>query len=111
MPIDVLFVNWRDVDHPEGGGSERYVHRMAAGLGASGLRVTLFCAAHDRAPADEERAGVRIVRGGGRPRRAAAPAAPPPGPRPPPPPGPPPAGGRLAGRPCRSAARWSPAPR
>ena len=37
MPIDVLFVNWRDVNHPEGGGSERYVHRIAEGLAAGGL--------------------------------------------------------------------------
>jgi glycosyltransferase involved in cell wall biosynthesis len=64
--IDVLFVNWRDVTHPEGGGSERYVHRMAEGLAASGLNVSIFCAAHDRAPADETVRGVRIVRRGGR---------------------------------------------
>ncbi|HEY0401055.1 MAG TPA: glycosyltransferase, partial [Blastococcus sp.] len=64
--IDVLFVNWRDVAHPEGGGSERYVHRIAEGLAASGLRVSMFCAAHDRAPAEETVGGVRIVRRGGR---------------------------------------------
>ena len=65
-PIDVLFVNWRDITHPEGGGSERYVHRMAEGLAGAGLRVAMFCAAHDRAPADEVLAGVEIVRRGGR---------------------------------------------
>ncbi|MGY2067502.1 glycosyltransferase family 4 protein [Blastococcus sp. SYSU DS0619] len=64
--IDVLFVNWRDIDHPEGGGSERYVHRMAEGLAATGLRVALFCAAHERAPADGDVNGVRVVRRGGR---------------------------------------------
>jgi glycosyltransferase involved in cell wall biosynthesis len=64
--IDVLFVNWRDVTHPEGGGSERYVHRMAEGLAGAGLRVSMFCAAHDRAPADEVVAGVHVVRRGGR---------------------------------------------
>jgi glycosyltransferase involved in cell wall biosynthesis len=64
--IDVLFVNWRDITHPEGGGSERYVHRVAEGLAAAGLRVAMFCAAHDRAPADEVLNGVRIVRRGGR---------------------------------------------
>ncbi len=63
---DVLFVNWRDLSHPEGGGSERYVHRVAEGLAAAGLRVTLLCAAHDRAPAEEVVNGVRVVRGGGR---------------------------------------------
>jgi len=65
-PIDVLFLNWRDLSHPEGGGSERYVHRIAEGLAARGLRVTLLCAAHDRAPAEETVAGVQVVRRGGR---------------------------------------------
>jgi glycosyltransferase involved in cell wall biosynthesis len=65
-PIDVLFVNWRDITHPEGGGSERYVHRMAEGLAGAGLRVSMFCAAHDRAPADEVVGGVHVVRRGGR---------------------------------------------
>jgi glycosyltransferase involved in cell wall biosynthesis len=64
--IDVLFLNWRDRSHPEGGGSETYVHRVAEGLATRGLRVTLFCAAHDRAEADEIVAGVRTVRRGGR---------------------------------------------
>jgi glycosyltransferase involved in cell wall biosynthesis len=64
--IDVLFVNWRDVSHPEGGGSERYVHRMAEGLASTGLRVSIFCAAHDRAPAEETVGGVHVVRRGGR---------------------------------------------
>src|SRR3712207_2648753 len=64
--IDVLFVNWRDASHPEGGGSERYVHRIAEHLAAAGLRVGLFCAAHDRAPAEETQNGVSLVRRGGR---------------------------------------------
>jgi hypothetical protein len=64
--IDVLFLNWRDLRHPEGGGSEQYVHRVAEGLAATGLRVRLFCAAHRRAPADEVVRGVHLVRRGGR---------------------------------------------
>ncbi|MGY1753613.1 glycosyltransferase family 4 protein [Blastococcus sp. SYSU D01042] len=64
--IDVLFVNWRDVSHPEGGGSERYVQRIAEGLAAAGLRVTLLCAEHGRAPREETVNGVRIVRRGHR---------------------------------------------
>jgi glycosyltransferase involved in cell wall biosynthesis len=65
-PADVLFVNWRDESHPEGGGSERYVHRVAEGLAAAGLDVELFCAAHERAPREEVVRGVRVVRRGGR---------------------------------------------
>jgi glycosyltransferase involved in cell wall biosynthesis len=63
----VLFLNWRDTRNPEGGGSEVYVERVAAELVARGHRVTLLCAAHDRAPGYEiSAAGVRFVRGGGR---------------------------------------------
>lgn len=64
--VDVLFVNWRDASHPEGGGSERYVHRIAERLAAAGLRVGMFCAAHELAPAAETLNGVSIVRRGGR---------------------------------------------
>ncbi|HEV3496925.1 MAG TPA: hypothetical protein VHA34_11295 [Actinomycetes bacterium] len=62
----VLILNWRDTTHPEGGGSEVYVERIAAGLAAQGRPVTLFCAAHPDAPADERVGGIRVVRRGGR---------------------------------------------
>jgi glycosyltransferase involved in cell wall biosynthesis len=62
----VLILNWRDTTHPEGGGSEVYVERVAAGLAAQGRPVTLFCAAHPGAPATERVGGVRVVRRGGR---------------------------------------------
>ena len=60
----MVFFNWRDTANPEGGGSERYVENMARGLVAHGAQATVFCAAHDRAPADEVVAGVRFVRRG-----------------------------------------------
>src|SRR4030095_14001647 len=62
----VLFLNWRDTTHPEGGGSEVFVERIAAGLAAQGRPVTLFCAAHAGAPASERAGGIRVVRRGGR---------------------------------------------
>lgn len=62
----VLLVNWRDTRHPEGGGSERYVERMAEGLARRGYDVTVQCAAHRNAPADEVAGGVRFRRRGGR---------------------------------------------
>jgi glycosyltransferase involved in cell wall biosynthesis len=57
-------LNWRDSTNPEGGGSERYVESVAAQLVAAGHQVTVFCAAHDQAPGDEVRDGVRFVRRG-----------------------------------------------
>jgi glycosyltransferase involved in cell wall biosynthesis len=62
----VLFLNWRDTSHPEGGGSEVYVERVAAGLAALGRPVTLFCAAHPGAPASERVGDVLVVRRGSR---------------------------------------------
>ncbi|UQX87131.1 glycosyltransferase family 4 protein [Jatrophihabitans telluris] len=61
----VAFLVWRDTSHPEGGGSEVYVEHMARWLVRDGHDVTIVCAAHDRAPADEVRDGVRFRRRGG----------------------------------------------
>lgn len=63
---DVLILNWRDLTHPEGGGSELYVENVARRLAAGGDRVTLFCADHGQAPREEVKDGVRYVRRGHR---------------------------------------------
>ncbi|HEV7978659.1 glycosyltransferase family 4 protein [Amycolatopsis sp.] len=60
----VLLVNWRDTGHPEGGGSERYVERMAESLAAYGYRVEIQCAAYPGANPGEWRDGVRYRRRG-----------------------------------------------
>ena len=60
----VLLLNWRDTGHPEGGGSERYVERMAEGLARAGYRVEIQCAAYPGATAGEWRDGVRYRRRG-----------------------------------------------
>lgn len=65
-PRHVVFCNWRDTSNPEGGGSERYVERMAQGLADRGCQVTIRCARHDNAPDDEIRDAVRFVRRGGK---------------------------------------------
>jgi len=60
----VLMLSWRDLGNPLGGGSERYLHRVAAGLAAGGDRVTVRTAAYPGAPADEVVDGVRYRRAG-----------------------------------------------
>jgi glycosyltransferase involved in cell wall biosynthesis len=63
----VLLLNWRDRTHPEGGGSEVYVERVASELAAKGYRATLFCAMHGDAAAQERTGtGITILRRGGR---------------------------------------------
>lgn len=53
---------WRDTAHPQGGGSETYLQRIGAELAASGVKVTLRCAAHPGAPRREVVDGVHISR-------------------------------------------------
>jgi glycosyltransferase involved in cell wall biosynthesis len=60
----VVFLSWRDTRNPEGGGAERYLEKMAAGLVERGCHVTIFCAAHAAAPPDEMVDGIRFVRRG-----------------------------------------------
>jgi glycosyltransferase involved in cell wall biosynthesis len=61
----IVILNWRDTRNPEGGGSELYAEELAARLAHRGHAVTIFCAAHEDAPADEVTVdGVRIVRRG-----------------------------------------------
>lgn len=62
----IVVCNWRDLTHPEGGGSELYVEQVARGLAALGNRVTLLCARVPGQPTDEVRDGVTYRRRGGR---------------------------------------------
>ncbi|MDT5208104.1 MAG: hypothetical protein QOF67_519 [Mycobacterium sp.] len=62
----VLLLCWRDIGHPQGGGSETYLQRIGAQLAASGVRVTLRTARYPGAARCEVLDGVQISRGGGR---------------------------------------------
>jgi glycosyltransferase involved in cell wall biosynthesis len=64
LRLRVLFLNWRDTRHPEGGGSEVYVENVARSLAAAGHEVTVFCASYPGAADDEMVDGVRFVRAG-----------------------------------------------
>lgn len=63
---EVLLLCWRDSDHPQGGGSERYLERVGAELARSGVEVTLRTARYPGSAASEVRDGITISRGGGR---------------------------------------------
>lgn len=62
----IAFFSWRDTRNPEGGGAERYLEKVAAGLVARGASVTIFCAAHAAAPPEEHIDGIRFIRRGGK---------------------------------------------
>jgi glycosyltransferase involved in cell wall biosynthesis len=62
----VVICNWRDLRHPEAGGSEHNVETVARILAAGGHPVTILCAKVAGRSADETRDGVRYLRAGGR---------------------------------------------
>lgn len=61
----VVVLNWRDPWHPEGGGSELYVHQVARQLRDCGKQVTWLTAAYPDAAAEETVDGIRFIRRGG----------------------------------------------
>jgi glycosyltransferase involved in cell wall biosynthesis len=64
--LRVLLLSWRDSRHPEGGGAEVFLERLASGLHERGHEVTIRCAAYDGARREEVVDGVRFIRRGGR---------------------------------------------
>ncbi|WP_151640750.1 glycosyltransferase family 4 protein [Corynebacterium sp. 11A] len=64
--MKILLLCWRDSTHPQGGGSERYLERVAEHLVERGHEVIFRTAANENAPATTSRAGVRFRRAGGR---------------------------------------------
>ena len=63
-PVRIALLNWRDTSHPEGGGSEVYLERMAQYLSAAGHAVTMVSAQPGGLPADDIVGGLRVVRRG-----------------------------------------------
>ena len=61
----VVFLNWRDLDHPQAGGAELFCQSVAARFAAAGVRVTLLTARPPGLPALAAADGVVIRRGGG----------------------------------------------
>ncbi len=62
----ITFLTWRDLGHPDGGGSEVYVEEIAARLAARGYAVTIRCPRYAGARRREVVRGVRYRRSGGR---------------------------------------------
>jgi glycosyltransferase involved in cell wall biosynthesis len=61
----VLLLCWRDIGHPQGGGSETYLQRIGAQLAASGVEVTLRTARYPGSARREIVDGVTVSRRGG----------------------------------------------
>lgn len=62
----IAMVAWRDLDHPEAGGSELHAARIAERWAAAGIDVVLTASRAPGAPATERHDGYRVERPGGR---------------------------------------------
>jgi len=62
--VDIL--SWRDLEHPEAGGSEVHAARIAQRWAAAGIDVTVTASRADGAEVTSTRDGYRIVRPAGR---------------------------------------------
>jgi glycosyltransferase involved in cell wall biosynthesis len=61
----IVVLNWRDIEHPQAGGAEQYMHQIAKRWVQVGARVTWLTA---RGPGQSRRAvidGIEVVRAGG----------------------------------------------
>lgn len=62
----ILVVNWRDIRHPEAGGSEIHIYNICAEFVKMGHEVSLYSSGFPGAERSEEIKGIRIVRCGGK---------------------------------------------
>ncbi|ASJ16056.1 glycosyl transferase [Thermococcus chitonophagus] len=60
----ILWLNWKDIKHPEAGGAEVYTHEIAKRLVKRGFEITLFTSHFEGAKEREEMDGIEIVRKG-----------------------------------------------
>ncbi len=60
----ILWLNWKDIKHPEAGGAEVYTHEIAKRLVSNGHELTLFTSYFDGAKRKDEIDGIEIVRNG-----------------------------------------------
>jgi glycosyltransferase involved in cell wall biosynthesis len=64
--LRILWFNWRDIKHPEAGGSEVLTHELMRRFVLRGYKMTLFCGRVEGRPREEDIDGVNIVRDGGK---------------------------------------------
>ncbi|KGN29228.1 glycosyl transferase family 1 [Knoellia flava TL1] len=66
VTLSILMLNWRDMDHPEAGGAEKYLVTVARGLAAKGHHVIFRTAGYPGGLPDEVVDGIHYIRRGGR---------------------------------------------
>jgi glycosyltransferase involved in cell wall biosynthesis len=64
--VDILLVNWQDLDNPHAGGAELHLFEIFGRLAARGHRVRLVCSGWEGAKPCAEVRGIEVSRRGGR---------------------------------------------
>lgn len=64
--MQILWFNWRDINHPDAGGAEVLTHEIARRFVQRGDEITLFSANARGRPSQEKIDGVNIIRDGGK---------------------------------------------
>ena len=64
--LRILVVNWRDIRHPDAGGSELYIHNICREFISMGHDVSLYSSRFPGAKRSEEIEGIKVVRCGER---------------------------------------------
>ena len=64
--MNILALNWRDIQHPEAGGAEIYVHNICSEFVKMGHQVSLYSSSFPGAKHNETIDGIKITRCGGR---------------------------------------------
>ncbi|NJE03855.1 glycosyltransferase family 4 protein [Thermococcus sp. MV11] len=62
--MKILWLNWKDIEHPEAGGAEVYTHEIAKRLIENGHEITLFTSYFEGAEPRAEIDGIEVVRRG-----------------------------------------------
>ena len=64
MSKKILWLNWKDIRHPDAGGAEVVTHELAKRLVSSGFEVTLLTARYSNSSEFDEIDGIKIIRAG-----------------------------------------------
>jgi glycosyltransferase involved in cell wall biosynthesis len=64
--VNILLVNWNDLENPQAGGAEIHLFEIFSRLAARGHRVRLICSGWKGAPRKAVVQGIEIERSGGR---------------------------------------------
>ena len=63
--MKILWLSWRDIKNPDGGGAEKVAIEVASRFVKDGIKVTLFTSKFPGAKYKEDIKGVKVIRRGG----------------------------------------------